>query len=457
MKKITLANTLSRALEVFEPANPERVTLYVCGPTVYDLAHIGNARPVVVFDVVFRLLRHVYGEHAVVYARNLTDIDDKIIARASEGQESIADLTARFVQAYQEDMAALGALEPSFQPRATAHVPGMIALCQAIEAKGAAYRGPSGLWFRVSADEDYGKLSGRQLEDLRAGARVASESDKQDDADFALWKAAKPSEPAWESPFGPGRPGWHIECSAMIEDIFGGTIDIHAGGHDLIFPHHENEIAQSETAFGRPLAGIWLHNGFLTMQAQKMSKSLGNVATVRALRAQWPAEALRYALLCAHYRAPLDWSDGLITQAMASLDRLYGALQRLRDVTAPPVAAPESVLDALCEDINTPRALAALFELAAEANKAVRPQDGARAKAELLAGGALLGLLQADPQDWFRAGVADSQEIDALVAGRTAARAAKDWALADRLRDELTQRGIEVLDGASASSWRRKV
>lgn len=457
MKKITLSNTLSRGLEEFRPINPERITLYVCGPTVYDLAHIGNARPVVVFDVLFRLLRHIYGEAAVLYARNFTDIDDKIIARAEESQEPVATLTARYIAAYQEDMEALGALEPSFTPRATDHLAGMIALCQDLEAKGAAYRGKSGLWFSVGADRDYGKLSGRKLEDLRAGARVESESDKRDDADFALWKAAKPGEPAWDSPFGPGRPGWHIECSAMIEEIFGGRIDIHAGGHDLIFPHHENEIAQSETAHGRPLAGIWLHNGFLTMQTQKMSKSVGNIATVRALRTQWPPEALRYALLSAHYRAPLEWSDGVIAQAVASLDRLYGALQRLRDVAPPTVAPPDGVLEALCEDLNTPRALAALFELAAEANKAVRPQDGAHAKAALLAGGALLGLLQADPQAWFRGGVANSEEIDALVAGRTGARAAKDWAKADQLRDELTRRGIEVLDGASGSSWRRKV
>ncbi len=457
MKRITLTNTLSRDLEAFSPADPRRVTLYVCGPTVYDLAHIGNARPVVVFDVLFRLLRHVYGEDAVLYARNFTDIDDKIVARAREGNEPIEALTARYALAYAEDMAALGALEPSFSPRATEHVEGMIALCEALEEKGAAYRGPSGLWFRVAADSDYGKLSGRKQEDLRAGARVEGESDKADDADFALWKAAKPGEPAWESPFGPGRPGWHIECSAMIEALFGGSIDIHAGGHDLIFPHHENEMAQSETAFGRPLTQMWLHNGFLTMQTQKMSKSLGNVATVRALRAAWPAEALRYALLSAHYRAPLDWSDEVIVQAVASLDRLYGALQRLRDVPAPMAAPPDGVLDALAEDLNTPRALAALFELAAQANKAVRPADGAPAKAALLAGGALLGLLQADPQAWFRAGVANSADIDALVEGRAAARAAKDWGEADRLRDQLTARGIEVLDGASGSSWRRKV
>lgn len=456
MKKITLTNTLTRALEEFQPADPARVTLYVCGPTVYDLAHIGNARPVVVFDVLFRLLRFVYGENSVLYVRNFTDIDDKIIVRAQERQEPIAALTARFIAAYEEDMGALGALAPSFSPCATEHVAGMIHVCEALEAKGAAYRGPSGLWFRVKSDPDYGKLSGRKLEDMRAGTRIELESDKEDEADFALWKAAKPDEPAWDSPFGPGRPGWHLECSAMIEAILGGPIDIHAGGHDLIFPHHENEIAQSEMAFGRPLARFWLHNGFLTMQAQKMSKSVGNVASVRELLAAWPGEALRFALLSAHYRAPLDWSQEGIAQAVSSLDRLYGALLRLRDVPALPIAPPESVLEALCEDLNTPRALAVLFDLASEANKAVRPNDGAQAKAALLAGGGLLGLLQADPQAWFRAGVANGEEIDALVAGRSAARAAKDWARADVLRDELTKCGIEVLDGPNGSSWRRK-
>lgn len=454
--QIHLTNTLARAKQPFSPADPARVTLYVCGPTVYDFAHIGNARPAVVFDVLFRLLRQAYGTDAVVYARNLTDIDDKIIARAAERGEAIEALTARFIAAYREDMAALGVLSPTLEPRATEHIPAMLALAQQLEAKGAAYRGESGLWFRIAADADYGKLSGRDLEDLRAGARVEAEAEKQDPADFALWKAAKPGEPAWESPFGPGRPGWHLECSAMIEAMLGAPIDIHGGGHDLIFPHHENEIAQSETAHGRPLARFWLHNGFLTMASEKMSKSLGNVATVRELLARWPGEALRYALLSSHYRAPLDWSDALLEQAKASLDRLYGALQRLETAPALEVEPPPSVLEALADDLNTPKALAALFELAGEANKAVRPADGAGAKAALLAGGALLGLLQQDPQAWFRAGVGDAAEIDALVAERFAARQRKDWAEADRLREALSARGVEVLDGPKGSSWRRR-
>lgn len=457
MAALLLTNSLTGAKEPFAPTDPGRVSLYVCGPTVYDYAHIGNARPAVAFDVLFRLLRTLYGAEAVVYARNLTDIDDKIIARANAEGLDAAALSARFAQAYREDMAALGVLAPSHEPLATGHIPAMVTLAQTLEAKGAAYRTASGLWFRIAADADYGKLSGRSVEDLRAGARVEAEPEKRDPADFALWKAAKPGEPAWDAPFGAGRPGWHLECSAMIEAVFGDVIDIHGGGHDLIFPHHENEIAQSETAFGRPLARYWLHNGFVTMDAEKMSKSLGNVASVRGLLENHSGEVLRYALLSAHYRAPLDWSDGLLEQAKASLDRLYGALQRLRDTPAPPDAvAPEGVLQALCDDLNTPRALAALFELAATANKAVRPGEGAEAKQALLAGGALLGLLQQDPQVWFRSGVTDAAEIDALVESRVDARRRKDWAEADRLREALSARGVEVLDGASGSSWRRK-
>jgi len=457
MPVLTLTNSLTGAKAPFEPGDPDRVSLYVCGPTVYDYAHIGNARPAVAFDVLFRLLRHLYGEDGVVYARNLTDIDDKIIQRAAAQGVGVDALSARYAQAYREDMAALGVLAPTHEPRATEHIGGMIALAATLEQKQAAYRTESGLWFRIAADEDYGRLSGRSVEDLRAGARVETEPEKHDPADFALWKAAKPGEPAWDAPFGRGRPGWHLECSAMIEAVFGDVIDIHGGGHDLIFPHHENEIAQSETAFGRPLARCWLHNGFVTMDSEKMSKSLGNVASVRGLLATHAGEVLRYALLSAHYRAPLDWSDGLLEQAKASLDRLYGALQRLRE--APPLpeaAAPDGVVEALCDDLNTPRALAALFELAGAANKAVRPAEGAQARQALLAGGALLGLLQQDPQVWFRAGVADAAEIDALVESRVEARRRKDWAEADRLRDLLSVRGVEVLDGAAGSSWRRK-
>lgn len=452
--KLFLTNTLSGAKEAFAPIDPRRVTMYVCGPTVYDHAHIGNMRPVVAFDVLFRLLRYVYGADAVVYARNFTDIDDRIIAKANAENTALATVTERYTASYLANTDALGALRPTFAPRATAHVGGMIGLIDKLIACGCAYRATSGVYFAVATDDDYGKLSGRKPDDADQ-ARIAGEDDKRAAADFALWKSAKPGEPAWEAPFGAGRPGWHIECSAMIAANLGDTIDIHAGGIDLVFPHHENEIAQSESATGKPLARYWLHNGFLDFSGEKMSKSLGNVVLPHELLEDWPGEVLRWALLSAHYRAPLEWNRALLEQAKASLDRLYGALDRVwaaRDLDAAP---PAGVLEALCDDLATPRALAALFALASEANKSDDPATHARLKAEMRASGALLGLLQANPKDWFGAGDADAAEIDALVAARVAARAAKDWAEADRLRAALAERGVEVMDGAGGSTWRR--
>ncbi|MBL8550392.1 MAG: cysteine--tRNA ligase [Hyphomonadaceae bacterium] len=453
--EISLYNTLTRQEARFEPADPARVTMYVCGPTVYDTAHIGNARPPVVFDVLRRLLGRRYGKANVVFARNFTDIDDKIIAKMHASGESLEAITERYARIYEEDMAALGVAPPDLAPRATAHVPDMIALIEALLAKGAAYVAPSGVYFSVAADPDYGKLSGRAQDDMKAGARVEGEDDKRAPSDFALWKAAKPGEPAWDAPFGKGRPGWHIECSAMIEAQLGGTIDIHGGGVDLIFPHHENEIAQSETAHGRALARVWMHNGFLTLDETKMSKSLGNVLKVHDLLKTWPGEVLRWALLSAHYRAPLDWNDDLLAQSKASLDRLYGALQRLNDVAPSADDPPTDFLAALCDDLNTPEAIAALFALAGEANTVKKPADMARAKGQLLAAGKLFGVLAEAPNAWFRAGVEDADAIDALVAARLAARKAKDFAEADRIRAELEARGVVVMDGASGSTWRR--
>jgi cysteinyl-tRNA synthetase len=456
--RIRLTNTMTRQKEVFEPANPARVTMYVCGPTVYANAHIGNARPPVAFDVLFRLLRHVYGEAAVVYARNYTDIDDRIIAAANAAGVPIDAITTKYERIYEEDMGALGVLEPTLKPRATGHVDGMIALIERLIELGAAYVVPSGVYFSVAADDDYGKLSRRSQDDLKAGARVEGEDDKRGPSDFALWKAAKPGEPAWEATFGRGRPGWHIECSAMIEREIGGTIDIHGGGVDLIFPHHENEIAQSETAHGRPLARVWMHNGFLTMDKEKMSKSIGNIVTPRELLNDgWAGETIRWALLSAHYRAPLDWSDDLLKQAQASLDRLYGALLRLHDVQAPRADPPPAFLEALADDLNTPEAIAELSALITNANNAKKPAEQAKAKAELHAALALLGLGQADPAHWFRASFGEQAgEIDALVAERVAARARKDYAESDRLRDVLAEKGVEVMDGPGGSTWRRK-
>jgi cysteinyl-tRNA synthetase len=456
--QITLTNTLTRRKEPFAPADPSRVTMYVCGPTVYNVAHIGNARPPVVFDTLFRLLRHVYGEKAVIYARNYTDIDDKIITASIERGVPIEAITRDVERIYEEDMGALNVLTPTLRPRATENVDAMIAVIQKLIANGAAYVVPSGVYFSVAADEDYGKLSGRVQDDLKAGARVDGEDDKRASSDFALWKTTKPGEPSWDAPFGAGRPGWHIECSAMIEEGLGSPIDIHGGGIDLIFPHHENEIAQSESAHGHPLARVWMHNGFLTMDKEKMSKSIGNIITPRELLEQgWQGETIRWALLSAHYKAPLDWSDDLLKQAQASLDRLYGAVLRLKDVDADASDNPAAIIEALADDLNTPAAIAELSALATAANIAKKSADMAKAKGDLLAAAELFGVLQSDPETWFRASFGEqAAEIDRLVAERVAARAAKDYALSDKLRDDLATRGVEIMDSASGSTWRRK-
>jgi cysteinyl-tRNA synthetase len=457
--EIQLTNTLTRRKEPFAPADPKRVTMYVCGSTVYNHPHIGNARPAVVFDLLFRLLRHTYGADAVLYASNYTDIDDKIIRAAAEAGVEINVITDKFARIYREDVGALNVLPPSFEPRATAHVGDMIAMIEKLIACGAAYAVASGVYFSVTADADYGKLSGRAQEDMQAGARVEGEDDKRHPSDFALWKASKPGEPSWDAPFGAGRPGWHIECSAMIAAQLGETIDIHGGGLDLIFPHHENEIAQSESTHHAPLARVWMHNGMLTMDKEKMSKSIGNIVTVRELLEQgWQGETIRWALLSGHYRAPLDWSDDLLKQAQATLDRLYGAVLRLKDADAPAVPAPQAFIAALADDLNTPSAIAELSALATAANVAKKPADQAKAKGDLLAAAQLMGLLNEEPSRWFRASFGEhaALAIDMLVEQRIAARARKEWAEADRIRDALAEKGVEVMDGPSGSTWRRK-
>jgi cysteinyl-tRNA synthetase len=453
---LRLHNTLTREKETFSPQNPQRVTMYVCGPTVYSYAHIGNARPPVAFDVLFRLLRERYGADHVVYAANITDVDDKIIAVAAEAGKPIAEITALYERIYREEMGALGVIEPTFRPHATEHVGGMIEIIETLVEKGHAYEGQNGVLFHVPSMADYGKLSGRSRDDMVAGARVEVDGGKKDPADFALWKAAKPGEPPearWPSPWGEGRPGWHIECSAMAKAVLGETLDIHAGGLDLIFPHHENEIAQSECAHGKPMARYWLHNGFLSMDSEKMSKSLGNVKLVHDLLKEWDGETLRLALMSGHYRQPLDFTASLLTQSKATLDRLYNALRRM-DVEADEVGAPHGLMAALCDDLNTPLALAELAALATEANKA-EPFEWPRLKGQMLAAGALLGLLQQDPEDWARGDASEAERIDALVAGRVAARKAKDFAEADRIRKELAAEGIEIMDGPEGSTWRR--
>lgn len=458
---IRLYNTLHRSKQIFEPQDSSRVTLYVCGPTPYNRAHIGNFRPVITFDTLFRLLRAVYGEEAVVYARNITDIDDKLIAATLETGEPIKTIAQKYADIYNADSRALNALPPSVEPWATAHVDAMIDVIDRLVRKGHAYEAPSGVYFHVPSMKEYGRLSGRRLEDNEAGARVEVDSDKRDPSDFALWKFTKPDEPEdaiWESPWGKGRPGWHIECSAMAAAHLGKTIDIHGGGIDLQFPHHENEIAQSECAHGAEMARVWMHNGFLDMSGEKMSKSLGNVVLLNDLLKEWPGEVIRFAMMSGHYRAPLDWNNDLLMQAKTTLDRIYGALRRVWD--AEDVESPDmSVFEALSDDLNTPEALAALSALATAANMAADQNDVAamaEAKADLLDAGDLLGLLQSTPATWEQGGDDDDKaRIDGLVQARLEARAAKDWAEADRIRDELAAEGVEIMDGAGGSTWRR--
>ena len=438
---LTLYNTLGRKKEVFRPIDPTNVRLYVCGPTVYDYAHIGNARPVVVFDVLVRLLRHLYGAKHVTYARNITDIDDKIMARAAEIGGDISEITRRYEQAYRDDMAALNALPPDIEPHATTHIAEMIAMTAALIERGHAYVADGHVLFHVPSLAGYGKLSNRNRDEMIAGARVEVASYKKDPADFVLWKPSAPDQPGWDSPWGRGRPGWHLECSCMIEKNLGETIDIHGGGIDLIFPHHENEIAQSEGAHaGHALANYWVHNGFVTVNGQKMSKSLGNFFTVHDLLEEFPGrgEAIRLTLLSAHYRQPLDFTKDGIRAAKAQLDRWYRLLEGIE-----PGDVPASVMDALFDDLNTPQAIAELNALASAKDLA-----GLRAACDLL------GLVRRSAEEWFREGGDDAVRIEALIAERLAARKAKDFKIADRIRDDLVAEGIILEDGPQGTTWR---
>jgi cysteinyl-tRNA synthetase len=456
---IQLYNTLAREKAPFEPLDPGNVRVYVCGPTVYDLAHIGNARPVVVFDVLYRLLRQVYGPEQVTYARNITDVDDKIIKAAQETGEPIDSVTERTTKAFHEDMAALGALEPSMEPRATQHIPQMIAMIEALIEKGHAYTAEGHVLFSVPSMPNYGKLSRHSQEELIEGARVEVAPYKRNPADFVLWKPSTEEQPGWDSPWGRGRPGWHIECSAMSAEHLGQPFDIHGGGQDLIFPHHENEIAQSTCAKGVEFARVWMHNGYVIVNGEKMSKSLGNFFTVRQLLEEgWPGEAIRLGLLTAHYRQPLDFTRDKLKEAKAQLDRLYGALRHAADADAEIAAPPTGVMAALSDDLNTPEALAEIHEIGTALNKAGGAGERARLKGALLSAGSLLGLLDKDPEAWFKGAAADSgeaAEIDELIAARAAARQARDFAEADRIRDELAAKGVVLEDGAEGTTWKR--
>ena len=449
--ELKLYDTLTREKRVFAPLDPSRVRMYVCGPTVYDFAHIGNARPVIVFDVLFRLLRHIYGPDHVTYVRNVTDVDDKINARAAERGISIGELTKETYAIFHSDVQALGCLDPTHEPRATAYIEPMKELIERLLKSGHAYVAEDNVLFHVPSMKDYGKLSNRPLDEMIAGARVEVAPYKKDPQDFILWKPSKSGDPAWPSPAGvktPGRPGWHIECSAMAWKHLGETFDIHGGGIDLVFPHHENEIAQSRCAFHRPvMANYWMHNGFLQVEGEKMSKSLGNFVTIHELLKDWPGEVVRFTMLQTQYRQPINWTIAGLREAQKNLDHWY-------DLTADvePGYLCADALGALLDDLNTPKAFAALHDLRGEAAKGVKP-----AAASLKASAQLIGLLQLPATKWatFRPASLsiDENKVISLIEARTAARAEKNFRESDRIRDELAAMGIVLKDSKDGTTW----
>ncbi|MET0014703.1 MAG: cysteine--tRNA ligase [Sedimenticola sp.] len=456
-------NDLTNQKEEFKPIEPGKVRMYVCGMTVYDLCHLGHARVMVVFDVVYRYLKA--RGYDVTYIRNITDIDDKIINRANENGEPFGDLTERFIRAMHEDSDALGILPPDDEPRATTHLAEIIAMVEKLIENGHAYAAENGdVYFDVRSFPDYGKLSGKSIDDLESGARVEVDDTKRDPLDFALWKATKPGEPAWDSPWGQGRPGWHIECSAMSTCCLGDTFDIHGGGADLTFPHHENEIAQSEGATGHKFVNYWMHNGFVRINDEKMSKSLGNFFTVREILGRYQAEEVRYFILTSQYRSPLNYDDEHLDNARGALTRFYTALRGLPEVgPAGGEAFVERFHEAMDDDFNTPEALATMFEMVREINR-VRAEDERQAAAlaaELKRLGAILGILQDDAESYLRGGAPGGDDglsdadIEALIQQRVEAKANKDWAAADRIRDELKSHDILLEDGPQGTSWRR--
>lgn len=450
-----LYNTLKRTKEFFHPINPDHVKFYVCGPTVYDSAHIGNARPVVVFDVLFRVLKILYPK--VTYVRNITDIDDKIIVAAQEKKIDIATLTQKTAQMYQGDMAALNALPPTVQPRATDHIAQMQAIIGILIDKGYAYAAEGHVLFSVKSDPNYGELSKFNQDAILAGARVEVAPYKKDPADFVLWKPSTDDQPGWESPWGFGRPGWHIECSAMAKEYLGETFDIHGGGIDLVFPHHENEIAQSSCCHdGKTLANYWMHNGHLVVNGEKMSKSLGNFFTVRDKRSEIPGEVIRLVLLSTHYRQPLDWTDQAVAQARNVLDRFYTALKGYES-DASEESFEDTVMEALKDDLNTPLALSHLHEMANKINTAESDQERKTYQGQLKNSAAMLGLLSQTSEGWFQQGdegKPTAEEIEALIRERQVARSNKDFARADGIRKGLEAQGVILEDGPQGSTWK---
>ncbi len=456
--ELTLYNSLSRQIETFAPSVPDQVTMYLCGPTVYNYVHIGNARGPVVFDVLARLLRRRYSK--LVYARNITDVDDKINAAAKASGTPISAITDRYTAAYRAEMAALGIVPPDIEPHATAHIPHIITMIETLIAGGHAYAAENHVLFSVASFANYGELSRRSTDEMLAGARVEVAPYKRNAGDFVLWKPSTPDLPGWDSPWGRGRPGWHIECSAMAQAHLGETIDIHAGGIDLQFPHHENEIAQSTCAHGgKVFARFWLHNGMLNFGGAKMSKSIGNIEKVHDLLAKHPAQVLRYALLSAHYRQPLDWSPALLEQSINTLNRLYGTLRQLEDIDAT-ASIPESIEAALCDDLNTPIALAELAQIAAQARKAQSINDKKTLKSQLLGAGLALGLLQQPVSDWYGTAVSendvDARRIESLLEERVTAKKNKNYARADVIRDQLQAEGIVIEDTSQGTRWSRR-
>ncbi|KSW27023.1 MULTISPECIES: cysteine--tRNA ligase [unclassified Pseudomonas] len=456
---LSVYNTLSKAKEPFQPLVGNQVRMYVCGMTVYDFCHIGHARVMVAFDVIARWLRQ--RGYELTYVRNITDIDDKIIRRAQENGEPFDALTERMIAAMHEDEARLSVLRPDVEPRATGHIAGMHAMIQTLIDKGFAYAPGNGdVYYRVGKFVGYGKLSRKKIEDLRIGARIEVDESKEDPLDFVLWKAAKPGEPSWESPWGAGRPGWHIECSVMSTCCLGETFDIHGGGPDLVFPHHENEIAQSEAATGKPYAATWMHAGAVRVDGEKMSKSLGNFFTIREVLEKYHPEVVRFLLVSSHYRSPINYSEDNLKEAKGALERFYTALRGLPEVEAAGGEAfAERFAAAMDDDFNTPEAVAVLFEMAREVNR-LREADlqaaaALAAKLRELAG--LLGVLQLEPDAFLQAGAAgkvDAAQVEALIQARLEARAAKNWAESDRIRDELTAMGVVLEDGKGGTTWR---
>lgn len=456
MPEIYLHNTLKQRKDKFIPIDANNVRMYVCGPTVYDKAHLGNAKTPVVYDVLYRLLCYVYGKEHVTYVSNITDVDDKILNKHKETGKSIREITEQTYNWYIDDMKKLNVLSPNYRPRATEYIPEMIKLVELLLKNGHAYIADKQVLFDVDSMPNYGFLSGRSMKEMVAGARVEIADYKKNPADFILWKPSDADQPGWDSPWGYGRPGWHLECSAMSSKLLGNDFDIHGGGSDLIFPHHENECAQSCCAYpGTHFAHYWVHTGMLMINGVKMSKSLGNFYTVDEILAKYPAEALRLLFLTTHYHQPFNFTFEGLEQAKAILDKFYNALLKNADIPAEKTEPSEKLIAALCDDLNTPLALSYLHETLGNLNKAETKEERVKYKSELLANAYMLGLLYNDAESWFKGAASDDAEIEALIAKRTEAKKNKDWATADAIRNELKERGIVLEDSAAGTTWKK--